>query len=295
MKTEILTLLTDLKAAARIGHEESLWAALDGLLDFPEVAGNPPMPDAFLHNVVLPAGKALIHPRLPSSAIQPLAEQPDAVLRGVAAAYFAFTFFEDGRLATGDLTRLAADGRRDVRLALQLALSQAGALQPGLLLEITRTWISTPSPSQQALALGLLPSLAQDFRQECLSMLAGLHFSPDPDWRAALADALGDLAGQGLAEGVLAQMDVWAADNENSRWVLCKALSRSWAAGQSLRALEILKKLAASGGPHKQITGACHALERHGAREQVRQAVSQWQKSGEDKLGAAAKQILGEN
>ena len=48
MKPELRTLITDIKAAARIGHAESLWLALDGLLDLPEVAGNPQMSEAFI-------------------------------------------------------------------------------------------------------------------------------------------------------------------------------------------------------------------------------------------------------
>ena len=43
MNSQIREIITDIKGAARIGHAESLWAALEGLLNLPQVSGNPPI------------------------------------------------------------------------------------------------------------------------------------------------------------------------------------------------------------------------------------------------------------
>ena len=62
MNSQIREIITDIKGAARIGHAESLWAALEGLLNLPQVSGNPPMAAAFIEKAVLPIGKALASP-----------------------------------------------------------------------------------------------------------------------------------------------------------------------------------------------------------------------------------------
>lgn len=288
MKNDLRTLLTDIKAAARIGHEESLWMALDGLLDFPEVSGNPTMPEAFISSVALPIGEALTHPRIQIAVIRSLAKQPDAVLRAIAGASLVFRVFSSDDSSLGDLTSFSLDNRKDVRLTLQLAIAQAAETNPTLLLNLTRTWLRAKPARQQAVALGLLPTLALSDSQEALGLLADLEFLSDPDWRAALSDSLTRLAEKGNEIPALSQMHTWAKETTSSQWVICKALSRSWAAAHAPAALEILKTLVQSLGPDKQITNTLKALSRHGAEEQVKATLAEWQNGEDQDLREAA-------
>ena len=59
MKSEIRSVITDIKAAARIGHVESLEIALEGLFSLPNVAANQAMSEAFIEQAILPIGAIL--------------------------------------------------------------------------------------------------------------------------------------------------------------------------------------------------------------------------------------------
>jgi hypothetical protein len=85
MRAEVRSLLADFKAAARIGHPESLGLALDGLRALPEIAANQALPESFLDQVILPVGQVLVSPLLPSASLRPLLDDPLAGVRAVAA------------------------------------------------------------------------------------------------------------------------------------------------------------------------------------------------------------------
>ena len=84
------------------------------------------------------------------------------------------------------------------------------------------------------------------------------------------------LAQEVSADQVLELLDQWVDKQENHIWVITKTLFGSWAAAKADKALAILAKLNAHAGPHKNISSALKALERHGAAEQVEAALSQW-------------------
>ena len=130
MKTDIRTLITDIKAAARIGHAESLWVALDGILDFPEVAGNPQMSEAFIKRAILTIGEALAQPRLSANLIRPLGNEPFAALRAITATASPCRFkswimtislslitYRPPAIASGAQVGLCCDCRQRVYLA----------------------------------------------------------------------------------------------------------------------------------------------------------------------------------
>jgi hypothetical protein len=270
MKPELRTLITDIKAAARIGHAESLWLALDGLLDLPEVAGNPQMSEAFLTQAVLPIGEVLSQPRLSLSVLRPLCNEPTAALRAAAAAAFARRYFDPGDTKEKDLRGLGQDPRKDVRLALTLALAaepEADKLKP-----LVDTWIKARSPRLKTVAIQLLPNLPEN----AFMVLEDLIIDSDPEVRAAVVDALTALAQEASADKVLKLLERWVNGQENYVWIITKTLSGSWAAGHAEKALAILGKLTTHTGPHKHISSALQALERHGAAEQVEAALSQW-------------------
>jgi len=292
MRTEILSLLTDIKAAARIGHAESLWAALDGLFDLPEVAGNPPMSEVFLTQAILPIGEALSHPRLKVATLRPLVNQPYAAIRAIAAVSLVRRFFGQGKVTLKDLKSLGKDPRRDVRAALVMAFAQAGEGDPQLLGKAVESWISSDSPRLRSVALHLIPTMAERDTPKVLKILGGFDASSDPEERAALVKSLVKLAQEGLADEVLKLLGKWAEEPEVNLWVVSKTLSRSWAAAHAGSSMEILTRLAAHLGPKKQITQTLQALQRHGANEDIQEALRSWQNSENPNLQAAAEKIL---
>lgn len=292
MRTKIHSLLTDIKAAARIGHAESLWAALDGLFDLPEVAGNPPMSEVFLTQAILPIGEALSHPRLKVATLRPLVNQPYAAIRAIAAVSLVRRFFGQGKVTLKDLKSLGKDPRRDVRAALAMAFVLAGEGDPQLLGKAVESWISSDSPRLRSVALHLIPTMAERDTPKVLKILGGFDASSDPEERAALVKNLVKLAQEGLADEVLKLLGKWAEEPETNLWVVSKTLSRSWAATHAGSSLEILTRLAAHLGPKKQITQTLQALLRHGADEDIQETLRSWRNSKDTNLRAAAEKVL---
>jgi len=291
MRTEIHSLLTDIKAAARIGHAESLWAALDGLFDLPEVAGNPPMSEVFLTQAILPIGEALSHPRLKVATLRPLVNQPHAAIRAIAAVSLVRRFFRQGKVSLKDLRSLGKDPRRDVRAALAMAFAKVGEEDPQRLGEAVESWISSDSPRLRSVALRMIPTLAERDTPKVLKILGGFDASSDPEERTALVKSLVKLAQDGLADEVLKLLGKWAEEPEANLRVVSKTLSRSWAAAHAGSSMEILTCLAAHFGPKKQITQALQALLRHGADEDIQEALRSWRNSEDLNLRAAAEKI----
>jgi hypothetical protein len=288
MNAQIRTLITDIKAAARIGHAESLWVALDGLFDLPQVSGNPPMDAAFIEKVILPIGEALATPRLNLSLIRPLLDEPQAALRGCAAAALAFRFLNQDAFSAKQLGKPGKDSRQDVRLALRLALAQVGKTQPEKLAPLIDEWLAAPSPRLQAIAVALTPLLPGS----AIRALAGLDNPSDPEVRAALVDALTALAQAGQADGVLNLLSTWARDRENNVWVICKTLAGSWAAQHPQPALEVLSTLLPKADNPKQIINSLQALYRHGADQEVVSTLKAWQGTGDAPLRQLAIHVL---
>jgi hypothetical protein len=288
MRIDLHSLLVDIKAAARIGHAESLWVALDGIFDLPEVAGNPPMQPAFLRGVLLPIGEVLASPRVAAAMLQPLAKHDHAAIRAIAAVAFAHRYFREGQSALNDLAALGRDPRKDVRQALIFALGQAGKECPGRLESLIKRWIENDSRRLQATALQLLPSLAKIDPNAGLQLLTALQPSSDPQVRTALVECLVELAQGELVDEVLALLKGWGAKSGNNLWVICKTLSRSWAVSYADSGLEILTQVAAQHGPEKAILNALKAMSRHGADQAIAQAVERWRQDPNPQLRALA-------
>ena len=122
MKADLRALLRDIKAAARIGHTESVWAALDGVLDYPQISGNHLIDDTFLKQVVLPVGQNLAQPLLNQITLRPLITHTHAGMRAIAGVALAERYLK-GLHGNGlkELSLLAQDPRPDVREAILLA------------------------------------------------------------------------------------------------------------------------------------------------------------------------------
>jgi hypothetical protein len=288
MNSQIRTIITDIKAAARIGHAESLWTALEGLLNLPQTSGNPLMTAAFVEKAILPIGEALGSPRLNLALILPLADEPQAVLRAAAASALAFRYLHAEQVTAEQLTKSGTDSRQDVRLALQLTLTKAGTDNPEKNEPLINHWLAASSPRLQALAITLLPTQPKS----ALSHLSTLKIHSDPDVRAALVETLITLAQAGQQQGVLALLTKWAATQDNHIWTICKTLAGSWAAQFPQQALEILFALHAQADNPKQIINTLQALHRHGAGEEVITTLTAWGKIDDAPLNQLAGQVL---
>jgi hypothetical protein len=291
MRADLHSLHTDIKAAARIGHAESLWVALDGLFDLPEVAGNPPMRPAFIREAILPIGKTLASPRVSAPMLQPLARHDHAAIRALAAAAYVNRHFSDEKDTRELLAVHGRDPRKDVRLALVLALKQAGKENSDKLAGLIHDWIEGDSPRLQAVALQLLPSLAEDKPDVSMAYLSAFQPSGDPEVRTSLVDCLVELAQGDLAENVLTVLAEWTEGSRNNLWVIGKTLSRSWVVPHATRSLEILTRIVEQHGPEKRIMKTLKAMERHGAEEAIAEAIAMWQQASNPNLVALAEEM----
>lgn len=271
MKAEIRELLTDFKAAVRLGHPDSLALALDGLRALPEVSGNEAFGEAFLDNVVLPLGETLTHPQVDDNLLLAWLDEPLTGVRAVSAAALASRWAARGSAAEA-LRRAGGDSRGEVRLALAKALAHASRERPGVATRFVTGWLSDQSPRLRQTALLALAGLAEApavdraWAEEVSGSLAPLSGEADPDVRAALVAALVSLAEAGYPKPVLALLEGWTSQETDSSWVIARTLSASWAANHPARAHAILDRLAARAATSRHVESARRALSRHQAR-----------------------------
>jgi hypothetical protein len=282
MRADLHSLHTDIKAAARIGHAESLWVALDGLFDLPEVAGNPPMQLAFIRQAILPIGTTLASPRISAPMLQPLARHDHAAIRALAAVAYASRYFSDEQASPEQLAVYGRDPRKDVRLALVLALSQAGKGNPDKFAGLIHDWIEGDSPRLQAVALQLLPSLAEDKPNVSMTYLSSFQPSGNPEVRASLVDcAIGEPGSARLPRGLPGGT--------------CPGESRR---GRSERIGRVDRRIGEqSMGDRENIipllggSPTLKAMERHGAEEAIAAYIALWKQASNPNLVALAEEM----
>jgi len=261
MKSNYREFLTDLKAAALIGHPDGVAMALDGLRDQPLVAANQRMSEAFIAELLLPAGRILAS--LPAVDLRPLLGDPSAAVRTIGAAALACRSFVEVDVTSKDLHRAGGDPRTEVRAGLGGALSEAAYLDPSHLFSMGADWLKDPSPRLRQTALTFLPALASSHGERLLALYAALGKEDDNQVRAALVAALVGLARASQAGPILDLLAFWASGPSPNTWVIAKTLSASWAAAHPARALAILETIQSRAGKTKEITNALRALERH--------------------------------
>jgi hypothetical protein len=283
---------TDLKAAVRIGHPESIQAALDGLRALPEVASNQTLSHDFLTKALLPLGEVLSNPRLPIDIIKSLVHDSSAALRALAAAAYSLRYLHSGGITPDELKRLANDSRADVRTSLVIGLTHLEAEHQEKVTALLSDWLNSDLTRLQQAALQLIAGLPPNDNEEILPILAPLGSSSHPDTNADLVTALNHLAQDGQAQGVLSLMADWAQEPEPNTWVITRALSASWAMGEVESALNILRQLGLQNAPPKQIAQALQALMRHGAGEVVQGELTRWRKDDDENLRAIADKAI---
>jgi hypothetical protein len=281
MNADLREMLTDIKAAARLGHIESLWAALDGFVALPEVNGNAAMPDGFVENVIVPIGTAVTHARIPPDQLLPLCDETLAGLRALGAVALAGHWLAEHNVDQNILAALGRDARAEVRLALALALRKGA---PEKLDILFNAWSGDDSHRLRAVAVQLSPVLGQ---HTALETLAGMHRESDPDLRAALAGALIELA-QDEPYGVLELLEAWAAKPNAPYWVIAESVSSGWAAAHPERTLNLLELLT---GDPKAVRRALKALSRHGAADSVSARLAGWLTHEDNQLKGIAERF----
>lgn len=292
MNAAVRDITTDLKAAVRIGHPESIQAALDGLRSLPEVSSNQPLADEFLSKALLPLAEVLSDPRLAIDVIDPLLQDSSAAMRALAGVAYSLRYLQGGGIDPEKLKRLANDTRADVRAALVMGLSQLESEQQEKAYALVADWLNSHLTRLKQTALQLIAKLPQSDTEEFLSMLTPFGLSPHPDTNADLVAALNNRAQNGQAQLVLSLLAEWVKVLPPNAWVITRALSGSWAAGEATSALSILRQLALLNTPPKHIVNALQALIRHGGGEVVRAELARWRIADHENLRAIADKIL---
>ncbi len=288
MKTDMRTILRDIQAAARIGHVESLWAALDQLQDIPQIGGNHPLDETLINQVVLPVGKALSRMRITHAAMQPLIRHPFAAYRAAAGVALVTRFLDGSNNTTlKDINGLVQDPRADVRLAIQMAVTQITDPDQDKLEALYTTWQRSDSPRIQALAYQILPHLPEEMiLEQVRTMRDRIRRIPGRGAQHACQRPLSTWRRR-ASEGVLEILSNWAAQEDPDYRMVAGSLSKPWAAEHPEKTLEILTQLAGRVGAKKRIRKALENLNRNGAEELVAAVLESWRNAENPNLKAA--------
>ncbi|MCH7664045.1 MAG: hypothetical protein IH859_09295 [Chloroflexi bacterium] len=288
MNSHIRAIITDLKAAVRIGHPESIRAALDGLRALPEVSANQALHDDFISKAILPMGIILSNPRLSIDQIRSWEDDALTAIRAVAAAAYSLRYLEDESISVDDLALWSNEPRAEVRSAFRLGILHSLEQQPERALSLVGYCLASDSPRLQQLGLQIIAGLPQEHCAGVIPVLSTLNSGSDPEMNSDLVNALSALGNKGFAEDIMALLNDWMQAKKGSAWVITRTLSSSWAAGEPQTALRILRKLALQNSAHKQIVSALRALIRHGAKDDVQAELARWRKNGDENLRALA-------
>jgi len=268
MKSEILELIADLKAAVRIGHPESLQVALDGYRVLPEVSGNAVLNLAFIRQAILPLGEVLAYPRLAMSNIETLLDDPLTGVRALGAVASGVRFLAGQGVDADDLRRPGRDQREGVRVALGEALAKHAQENPPRLLALVSDWLghgvsAAPSARLRLSALIALRGLISDYGDELIPLLAALPSESDRETRVAHIETLVSVAESGRETAVYELLATWGSETEPDTWMIARALSSGWAARNSAESEVILQALETRVGEDRAIERAKRALAQH--------------------------------
>jgi hypothetical protein len=259
MNPTLRELLTDLKAAALIGHPESLASALDGIraLDDEQL---PP-------STLLPLGRALTP--LPAKTLKPLYVDDDPAIRALVSIALGERYMQGKDVTSTDLEIIAEDPNPEVGTALARALIEFTPSHLEKLNPLIQSWLAPPgkstsqqtskSPKPQILpALLLLPFSPHPPG----ALLAPLVASEDHDLREALVTCLSTLAEKGHPDPVFDLLTEWATQPKPNLWLITRTLSSSWAQAHPEKSIRLLNDLAAQAGMIRPIV---RTLDKFGA------------------------------
>ena len=288
MKKNTRTLVRDIKAAAQIGHIESIWMAMDTLAQVPEVKGNHPLSDSFIIQVILPTAQALSSKRVSKSALIPLLNHEKAAIRAAASSALALSYLKNfNGISLKDLQTLEKEPRKEVREATILACQQAAVDYPEKTNELVNAWLAKTSPRLQSIAIRLLSDLPKTQAVDMLEQIGRSELPKDPEVRASLAKTIDQLAHAGEGDEAIRILQLWSQHLDSSYWVVTRCLAKNWAVESPTEAMQILTRLAEEKGAKKKIRNALQTFWHNGASDVVQETIETWRTSDNPNLHEA--------
>jgi hypothetical protein len=261
VKSTWRTALADLRAAAVLAHPQALDLALEGVRRQPELAGNQPLDPGQIEQLLLPVGEILGRPAVPWAYLQQVQRDRLAGLRAAASVAAFQRWLAGADQAVPMLEQAVADRRPEVLEAVILSARQAARQAPARLLALAVRWTTSGAPAApRAAAYRLLAPLARLQPEDILPLAAAAPMAETEKENAALAELLVALGQAGCGEALLELLQSWSLQGRQTSWVICRALSSSWAAQHPARALEILDVLEHRGEHSRQISRTRQAL-----------------------------------
>lgn len=218
MKSTIREFLTDIKAASRIGHPESIDSAMDGLAAFKEVTGNQVLDEAFIHQLVIPTAQILARSSVTSRNLLELSEDQNAAIRAIYAGALGFRASDDPEITPQSLRKLGNDKRFDVRFSLSIALKESGAEE---IIPLAREWVTSDSVRLQETGINAIP-VAEDMDIiSTLEILSKVKSTSDYKIRKALAEKFIEIANNTThGPQVKELLDEWSREPEPNTWLI---------------------------------------------------------------------------
>ncbi len=281
MRTEIKEILTDINAAMRIQHPESILIALDKILDLPEVTGNQVLENISISNIVLPIGNKLSEKNISEEIYGILTEAEFAVFRAIAAVIAARKFVENEDINVIEV--FALDRRRDVRSALTIAISEISTQIPIRIVGLIKKWVLSSQEFLIITAIKLMPSGIEFGADQLFELIDKLSNTDDPELKSAIFETLVNIANQGIGNHVIELLDGWEFEAGEKDWIALKTLSASWAIQYEDKAMNIIERIASSNVDERKIIKTIAALERNGA-ENIEAYLNNWKNSSNNKL-----------
>jgi hypothetical protein len=202
MKDAHRQFIRDLKASCLIGDSESIGLVLLEWIDWPVVTSNQPVPDSFLEQIIIPAGRLLAGSSLEDEQLYEFQKEDLAAWRLLAAAAVSFRWGQQPRKGLAGLDIFSRDQRSDVRSGFARTLVLAGLHQERIQEEIV-PWLEAASPRQRETALRVLTGM-EELSPASMKQITAMNNEDHPDVRAALVDL--------LAAAVRRRKETWVAD-----------------------------------------------------------------------------------
>ena len=257
--------MQSLRSAAALGTPDALALAVQGLLEDKTIAANRPLPLGRVEKELLPAGEILAKPSVPRVFLEELGRLPYAAFRALAAAAWTLRYLRGDPRAKKPLEALAKDERDEVRHAVMATLRTHGPQHAPRFRELVQEWLTRqppPSPRVQAIALELLPRVAEG--EDVTAVLDWLEKAPLQSHPVVQRAWVKAVAALGARDGptVLHRFGRWLLTRPRRAPWIAQALSRPWAARHPQQTLNLLQAMYHRWGRRRWITQALQALER---------------------------------
>ena len=263
MRKDYLEIINNLKAAVRIGHVDSILAAVGAIENLPEIKSNAPIPGPMLEKLIVPAGETFRSRMVRWETIKHLRRSPLTGTRALMASAAGTRWLLDLYVKKKALRKAALDPRREVRDTLILSLKNADPEAIDPLWKTVKKWLNDESPRVQQTAILLLPLFMPDRKRKIFKLLAAETPNGNPDINAALVEVLTKFGKDSYGNKVVDLLSDWANNEHPNGWVICKTISGSWAVEYRQECESILKSLEPGPTDDRLIDRTYAALKRN--------------------------------